>query len=96
MSEPLVAIRNQHSAACGDPPIIRSDDPALYVGYFENAYGEQWIFTYHRKTHIAELRGGDIEWNAVYQVKDGAVPDLILNREEAIWLAACWRAATGG
>jgi len=96
MSEPLLRIRNHHVAGCGDPPIISGDDPNLYIGYFENPYGEQWIFTYHRKTHTAELRGGDVGWNTVNTVVDGKVPGLILGSEEATWLQACWRAAVDG
>ena len=60
MSEPLLRIRNHHSAACGDPPIVSDEDPDIYIGYFENRYGEQWLFTCHRKTRKVELRGGDI------------------------------------
>ena len=61
MSESLLRIRNNHSVECGDPPIVNGDDADLYIGYFENMFGEQWIFTYHRKSHKAELRGGDVE-----------------------------------
>ena len=95
MSEPLLRIHNHHVAECGDPPIINGDDPDLYIGYFENPYGEQWVFTYHRKTHKSELRGGDIGWNTVHAVVDGRVASLILGGEEAAWLQACWLAATG-
>jgi hypothetical protein len=56
MSEPLLSIGNHHTPACGDPPIIRDDDPDVYHGYFENCYGEQWVFLYHRTTKKAELR----------------------------------------
>jgi hypothetical protein len=94
MSEPLLRIRNAHSPACGDPPIISSDDPDVYIGYFENADGEQWIFTFHRKTKQAELRGGDTGWNTLYQVENAEGPHLVLSREELEWLRACWRAAT--
>lgn len=96
MSEPLLRIRNRHGAGCGDPPIINSDDPDLYIGYFENRHGEQWVFTYHRKTLKSELRGGDCDWNIAYSVVDGAVADLNLETGEAAWLQACWLAATGG
>ena len=43
MSDPLLKIRNHHSAACGDPPIIVGSTENCYVGYFENPYGDQWI-----------------------------------------------------
>ena len=95
MSEPLLRIRNHHVAACGDPPIVSGDDPAVYIGYFENPHGEQWIFTYHRQTKMAELRGGDAGWNNAFEVQAGKVAGLILGRDEVTWLAACWHAATG-
>ena len=78
------------------PPIINSDDLNVYIGYFENRHGEQWVFTYHRKTRKSELRGGDCGWNIVHSVVAGTVADLILGKEEAAWLQACWFAATGG
>jgi hypothetical protein len=93
MSEPLLRIRNHHSPSCGDPPIVGSDDPEVYIGYFENQYGEQWIFLYHRGTGKAELRGGDVNWNTVHEVKGGVVQGLLLNAEERAWLQACFRAA---
>ena len=95
MSDPLLQIQNRHAPACGDPPIISDDDPQVYLGYFENPHGEQWVFSYDRRTQRGELRGGDIGWNEVFAVEDGAVPKLNLNRSEAMWLAACWSAATG-
>ena len=45
MSKPLLQIANHHGAACGDPPIVPHDNPYLYIGYFENELGEQWVFT---------------------------------------------------
>lgn len=95
MSEPLLQIRNHHAAASGDPPIVSSDDPNVYIGYFQNAFGEQWVFTFDRATGQAELRGGDIGWNTVHDVKGGTPGNLILRREELAWLQACWSAATG-
>ena len=96
MAEPLLRIRNHHSITCGDPPIISSDDPSLYIGYFENLHGEQWVFTYHRKTKKAELLGGDVGWNTRNEVTDGVVPGMVLSPEESKWLEACWHAATAG
>ena len=94
MSEPLLSIRNHHAVACGDPPIVVDENPDVYVGYFANPFGEQWVFTYNRQTRQADLRGGDVGWNHVHEVCDGSVPGLILDREESMWLAACWSAAT--
>ena len=95
MSAPLLQSRNHHSLSCGDPPIIKGDDPNVYLGYFQNAFGEQWVFSYDRTTRKAELRGGDIGWNTVHEVRDGKVGELVLGREELAWLQACWKAATG-
>lgn len=95
MSEPLLRVANRHVPACGDPPILNGDDPNLYIGYFENAHGEQWVFTSHRETRVAELRGGDIGWNEVHEVKNGRVQGVILSQSEAQWLQACWNAAIG-
>lgn len=94
MSEPLLRIRNHHAPTCGDPPIVNSDDLDVYIGYFENAFGEQWTFTYSRATKTGVLRGGDIGWNTTMDVHDGVVQGLVLNRAESMWLAACWLAAT--
>ena len=96
MSEPLLRIRNHHTVACGDPPIVNSDDPDLYIGYFENMHGEQWVFTYHRTTKKAELLGGDAGWNTPNEVADGEVPGLVLSPEESNWLSARWQAPTAG
>ena len=93
MSEPLLKIRNHHAAACSDPPIVASDESDCYIGYFENRYGEQWIFTFDRETRKATLRGGDVGWNSECNVVDGKVADLILGNDEQFWLGACWMAA---
>ena len=63
------------------------------MGYFENPYGEQWIFTLDRVTGKATLRGGDVGWNTQFDVTNGAVADLILGQEEQLWLRACWSSA---
>jgi len=96
MSKPLLRIRNHDATARGELPVVAGDDPAVYIGYFENSHGEQWIFTYNRATKAAELRGGDTGWNSIFYVRGGKVAELILGRDEETWLMACWRAATGG
>jgi hypothetical protein len=92
MSDPLLTIRNHHSASCGDPPIVASDNSSTYIGYFENQFGEQWVFTIDRASGDAVLRGGDTGWNTAHEVVNGEVADLILSVEEKAWLRACWTA----
>ena len=93
MSEPILTIYNHHTAACGIPPALSSASAGLYIGYFANRHGEQWLFTFHRATREAVLRGGDADWGRAHAVHDGQVDGLILAPEEAAWLQACWRAA---
>ena len=78
MSEPLLQIHNHHAVACGDPPIVSSNAPHVDVGHFQNALGEQWIFTSNSETGEATLRGGDIGWNRAQPFKDGHVEGLVL------------------
>ena len=94
MSDPLLKIQNHHVPACGDPPIVDEESENQYIGYFENPFGEQWIFTLNRISGEAVLRGGDIGWNDAHKVFDGEVPGLALGPEEQLWLHACWAAAS--
>ena len=94
MPEPILTIDNRHGAECGTPKPISNEDPGLYIGYFQNPYGEQWIFTFNRQARAATLRGGDVGWEDAHEVQDGRVQGLILGQEEAAWLQACWKAAT--
>ena len=64
MEQTILTIYNRHTEACGPPPAVSNESPDVYVGYFENRYGEQWIFTYDRRTRTAMLRGGDTHWAA--------------------------------
>jgi hypothetical protein len=95
VSEPFFAMRNNHVSGCGEPPLVRNEAPGRYYGYFENAYGEQWVFVYDRANKTAELRGGDVGRGQVFQVVGGRAPGLVLGQEEAHWLRAGWSAATG-
>ena len=94
MSDPILTIYNRHAPASGIPPALSNDAAALYLGYFENRHGEQWLFTFDRVTGEAILRGGDAGWGRAQFVHDGRVDGLLLAPEEAAWLQACWRAAT--
>jgi hypothetical protein len=61
-TEPMLTIHNRHSAACGVPPAVSTEAADLYIGYFENRYGEQWIFMFDRATREARLRRRDAGW----------------------------------
>lgn len=93
MSNPFFIMKNKHAKSCGNPAVITNEDPQKYYGYFENGYGEQWIFIYDRCTKDAKLYGGDVGWEEQYKVKNGHVDGLILNEEEKMWLQVCYKAA---
>jgi hypothetical protein len=93
LSEPLFQAFNKHSPQCADPPIVVSSE-GTYTGYFENGIGQQWLFSFDRKTKRGTLRGGDLGWNHAAEVIDGAAVGVLLGPDEAYWLAACWAAAT--
>jgi len=88
----LLTIENNHFDDCGKPPVVSPDD---YVGYFQNSFGEQWIFTFDRQTRTGTLYGGDIGWDEPCKVVGGLVMEVFLRQPEALWLQACWIAATG-
>jgi hypothetical protein len=92
---PIFSVTDHHVEDPKDPP-PQVDDmaPGIYRGYFENEYGEQAIFLYDSATGTGTIRMGDAGWRNVYAVVDGRTPDLILNPNEALWLAACWAAVT--
>ncbi|MBV8318790.1 MAG: hypothetical protein JOZ53_27960 [Planctomycetaceae bacterium] len=55
---------NTHHERCGAPPRLRNtDNPGLYYGYFENRYGEQFVFTFDRATGTGTVSGGDLGWD---------------------------------
>jgi hypothetical protein len=59
----VFAAHNNHDERCGPPPRLRTTDtPGLYHGYFENRYGEQFVFTYDRATGTGTVSGGDLGW----------------------------------
>jgi len=87
--ERLLEIDNVHVAGCGPPPSIDAADK--YVGYFENPYGEQWLFVGDPKTGKAVLRGGDCGWEREYKVSlKNPCPDTILNEPEKMWIVTCF------
>ena len=77
-----------------DITYIDDKKPNQYRGYFENVHGEQTIFIFDREIAQATLYVGDADWETSWEVCDGSVPGLIMDRQELMWLRACWEAAT--
>jgi hypothetical protein len=60
----VFAAHNQHDPSCGRPPGLRNTaNPGLYYGYFENYFGEQFVFTFDRATGTGTVAGGDLCWD---------------------------------
>lgn len=99
--KPVIFVaRNRHIAKSGQPPVVEAG-PDQYTSYFENGYGEQWIFVRQRGAQTATLYGGDIGWEAPKTIssppqgreKYWTAAGLVLNEPEALWLAGCWAAS---
>ena len=92
--ERLLEIDNGHVEDCGPPPSLDATDK--YVGYFENPYGEQWVFIGNRSTGAAKIRGGDVGWETEHAISlKCPCPDMILNEPEKLWIITCLMAMSG-
>ena len=60
ISNPMLAIRNNHATFYSDPPIVSAKAASTHIGFFENRFGEQYIFTWYREINVAILRDGNI------------------------------------
>ncbi len=59
----VFAAYDTHHERCGASPRLRNtDNPGLYYGYFENDFGEQFVFTFDRATETGTVSGGDLGW----------------------------------
>ena len=57
----VFAALNHHDPRCGRPPRLRNTaDPGLYHGYFENRYGEQFVFRFDPATGTGTVWGGSV------------------------------------
>jgi hypothetical protein len=93
---PIFTAENNHTKTDEAPTSVTNSDPNVYVGYFQNEHGAQWVFTFDRSRGIGDLRGGDASWRRlpVIAASDGVRVQVNLNAAEAMWLEACWKAAT--
>jgi len=63
MPKPMLQIYNFSSPMMGEPPEIDNRDPNLYVSYFEDVVGGQWVFTHNFETRKSVLRSGEPGWD---------------------------------
>ena len=69
------------------PAQAPTEAAALYIGYFENRHGAQWILTCNRAAREARLRGGHVGWASAHPVRDARVDGLILAPADGLILA---------
>ena len=92
VSGPLFVAENVQASEADKGPAVRAGEHD-YAGYFENAYGEQWIFTFDRESGKGTLTGGDVDWESLTFSDPREVGiHWALNRPEQMWLLACWSA----
>jgi len=92
-SNKLLQVYNLHSEKCGFPPVI--DVKCRYVSYFENVYGEQWVFLGDKKLDKATIYCGEGGWgNPIELSADKLCPNIPLNDLEKNWIVLSWAAMT--
>ena len=78
----VFAAHNNHDPRCGRSPRVRNtDNPGLYHGYFENRYGEQFVFTFDRATGTGTVSGGDLGWGAPKSFTLGLLDEALRSAE---------------
>ena len=76
----VFAAHNNHDPRCSRPPRVRNtDNPELYHGYFENRFGEQFVFTFDRATGTGTVSGGDLGWDDPKSFTLGQLEDVALD-----------------
>lgn len=94
MREPILTLKNNHLPTYGLPPAIEHNPQTMYLGYYQNSQGHQFIFQFDFDTGQAILVCGDADWDKTFPVLNGRV-EMILESDEAAWLQLCFNAATG-
>ncbi len=77
------------------PGITKHANDTMYVGHFQNQCGEHYVVSIDRQSKSGWLAGHETAWERL-EIRDGRLSaDFALDPDEAQWLRACWRAATG-
>ena len=83
LSNTILVVCNSHIPMDNSPPCLKNA-PGHYLSYFENEYGEQWLFSHERGTDTFALTGGDVGWESISDLSE-----LVLNTPEQSWVVAC-------
>ena len=79
----VFAAYNTYHERCGRPPRLRNtDNVGLYYGYFENRYGEQFVFTFDRATGTGTVSGGDLGWGDPQAFTRGLLDEALRSTED--------------
>ena len=74
----VLTVENIHTLGPAPPDLANGRG---YTSYFEGTSGDQWV--YASSDGIETLYGGDNDWRAA------SPQDVVLDRSERAWLAAC-------
>jgi len=95
--KPIFEAHNRYPADAGEPPYLTNTDKNLYVGYFLDEKGDQWLFTYDRTTKEAKLYSGSRGWTEAIAVELRGMGCHLpgLSFFVRSWADACFFSATG-
>ncbi len=83
----FLTVKNRHIESCGLPPVV-AGGAGYYLSYFENEFGEQWVFVKDFESGVFYVAGGDIGWDTRL-IGAEAVGGIVLNWPERLWVLAC-------
>lgn len=75
----VFAAYNNHVEECGKPPNLSNQKNRDYFGYFENRYGEQFVFRYDRSRKVGAVCGGDCDWGNSFAVHEFDLETMLDN-----------------
>ena len=68
MSAAFFQMHNTHSLNSGNPPTFSNDARNSYFGYFQNRFGEQWVFVYDYEKKLGGVRRNH-EWSTEWRAR---------------------------
>lgn len=92
----MITIRNKHAPECGEMPTIDSDE-CDYISVYENESGEQWVFFKRKGSNVAQITGGDIDWQVLTldELQNKFMGGIVMDRLEQWWVKTCTEALAG-